>query len=570
MREGLLGDDDDDDDQATMGDQVSETDDFDSRYFNDGHGGTRQTSDNVAGESGADAPEPGLTDPAGQEPTSRPPGNARSDFEQPRFAFPDADATPNPPGGLTPSGRVPLPDHYWEPPSGAGRHGFDAPPPSEETTRVTGAPAPWQRPVTEGGYPPGTGRHAPQPPTRPAPHSNGPSVYGGPQQHQPPQSGYSSAGEQGYRPPQGGSAYPAPGGAPGHEPRKPEPYTYGPGSDSRQRFAAQGAEGERGVSVGDLRAKIRESQVAPAYKAVPQMGWRKGLYRATRINVGLSKEERDWIELDRRLRVDLRGNYVMAVMGGKGGVSKTTLTIALGLALKKYRDEKIVAIDANPASGNLASRIKEPSTMSWRGLISDPNLRQYRDFRVYMGKDTRLGLEVLGSDPGDDVLTGANLVTAWERLQVQYPIAIIDCGNQLRDDITKAILDHLPVDAIVVPSTTRLDGAKGAEFTLNWLMEHGYPHLVRQAVVVVSNINKVDASDQVRGLHEDFQKAVRAVHVVPFDEHLSDAVAIEFERLRPETQKVLIETAASLVDGFAGASDRESGAGGWVERRSQP
>lgn len=320
--------------------------------------------------------------------------------------------------------------------------------------------------------------------------------------------------------------------------------------------------------MGDLRASIRESHVAPPYKPVPTTGWRKTLYRTTRINVGLSAEERHWNELDRRLKVNLRGNYVIAVFGEKGGVTKTTTAIGLGMALKKYRDEKIVAIDANPASGNLARRILEPSTLSWRGFIEDKALRHYSDYRQYMGKDTGTGLDVLASDPGDEVMTGANLVTAWRLLQVQYPIAIIDCGNQMRDDITKAILDELPVDAVVVPSTTRLDGALAAADTLNWLMEHGYPHLVRQAVVVVSNINKIKASEKVRRLHEDFEKAVHAVHDVPFDPHLSDATAIEFWRMAPEVQKAYIEAAASLVDGFAGAADRKA-SGGWDDGGAQ-
>lgn len=341
------------------------------------------------------------------------------------------------------------------------------------------------------------------------------------------------------------------------------------GGHVRQHLHPLASDDGRDVSVGDLRAQIRVSQVVPPYKPVPQMGWRKNLYRVTRINLGLSRDEREWNDLRRRLTVKLRGNYVIAVMGAKGGVNKTTAAICLGAALKGYRDDKIVVIDANPASGNLASRIDEPSTMSWRGLINDPNLHDYRDFQAYLGRDSHSGLEVLGSDPGDQVLTAEDLVEARSRLQVQYPIAIVDCGNQMRDDLTRAILELLPVDAIVVPSTTRLDGAQGAAMTLNWLLKHGYPHLVRQAVVVVSNINKVGAIDQVRSLHEDFQKAVRAVHDVPFDPHLSDAVAIEFGRLRPGTRRAYIEAAASLVDGFAGAADRES-AGSRSGHRGQP
>ncbi|MDP7707376.1 MinD/ParA family protein [Mycobacterium sp. TY815] len=326
---------------------------------------------------------------------------------------------------------------------------------------------------------------------------------------------------------------------------------------------------QHGVSVGLMRAQIRESQVAPPYKPVPQTGWRKGLYRLTRINVGLSQDERDLNQLRRRLKVNLRGKYVIAVMGSKGGVNKTTATICIGAALKQYRDDKIVALDANPASGNLEKRVDEPVTLSWRGLINDRHLRDSSDFQAYLGRDSASGLNVLGSDPGDQVLTGTALLEAWRRLQIQYPIAILDCGNQIRDDITRVILQEFPVNAIVVPSTTRLDGAKGAAETLNWLLTHGYPHLVREAVVVVSNINKVPASRQVQRLHEDFERTVRAVHDVPFDDHLSDAVAIEWARLRPATRRAYLEAAASLVDGFASAADRESGAAYWPAGGSQ-
>ncbi|MCV7009397.1 AAA family ATPase [Mycobacterium gordonae] len=309
-----------------------------------------------------------------------------------------------------------------------------------------------------------------------------------------------------------------------------------------------------------MRAQIHDGQVAAPYKPVPETGWRHGLYKMTRINLGLSAKEVHWNDLRRRLKVNLRGKYVIAVMQSKGGVNKTSTTVLLGAALSKYRDEKIVAIDANPANGNLARRIDEPSTMSWRGLNSDRNLRDYSDFREYLGKDNHSGLEVLGSDKGRTPMTGADLITAWSKLQVQYPIAIVDCGNQLDDDLTHALLEHIRVDAIVVPSTTRLDGAQGAADTLNWLLESGYPHLVREAVVIVSNINKVDASAQVKQLHVDFGRTVRSVHTIDFDAHLSDAVPIEFDRLAPNTQLHYIEAAASLADGFARATDRDPGA----------
>ncbi|MGV2581502.1 UNVERIFIED_CONTAM: MinD/ParA family protein [Mycobacterium avium subsp. hominissuis] len=311
-----------------------------------------------------------------------------------------------------------------------------------------------------------------------------------------------------------------------------------------------------------MRAQIHQSQVSAPYKPVPQTGWRHGLYKVTRINLGLSASEAHWNDLRRRLKVNLRGTYVIAVMQSKGGVNKTTTAVLIGAALAKYRDEKIVAIDANPARGNLIRRVDEPSTMSWRGLNNDENLHSYSDFQEYLGKDSTSGLEVLGSDRGRKPMTGLDLRKSWALLQRYYPIAVVDCGNELDHDITRALLEDIPVDAIVVPSTTRLDGAQGAEDTLNWLLDSGYPHLVREAVVVVSNINKVNASAQVKQLHADFERTVRSVHDVGFDPHLSDAVAIEYTRLQPETWLRYIEAAASLADGFARANDRSLRPGG--------
>jgi MinD-like ATPase involved in chromosome partitioning or flagellar assembly len=407
------------------------------------------------------------------------------------------------------------------------------------------APRPWSG-LAQGG--PDSGRHTappPPPPPRPSRNSSDPPPPAPPYGGQPRPEGLFGGPQTGI---------PRQPGPP------PTPAGYGgppAGEGSRQ---GSRIENDPFASVGAMRAQIHEGQVAAPYKPVPETGWRHGLYKVTRINVGLSSKEAHWNDLRRRLKVNLRGKYVIAVMQAKGGVNKTSTTVLLGAALAKYRDEKIVAIDANPAKGNLASRIDEPSTMSWRGLNRDEKLRDYSDFREYLGKDNHSGLEVLGSDRGRPTMTGADLITAWSKLQVQYPIAIVDCGNQLDDDLTHALLEHIRVDAIVVPTTTRLDAARGAADTLNWLLESGYPHLVREAVVIVSNINKVNASAQVKQLHADFERTVRSVHTIDFDPHLSDAVPIEFDRLQPETQLHYIEAAASLADGFARATDRDPGA----------
>ena len=88
-------------------------------------------------------------------------------------------------------------------------------------------------------------------------------------------------------------------------------------------------------SVGPLRASIREADLVKPYKEVPETGWRKGLYRSTRINMGLSPAERAWNDLRTRVGRNLRGNYVVAVLNEKGGAAKTTVTLGMGSALAR-------------------------------------------------------------------------------------------------------------------------------------------------------------------------------------------------------------------------------------------
>jgi len=428
------------------------------------------------------------------------------------------------------------PTDRWEPshpePSSPGRQ---EPPPSPP------------RPDWERQYPP-MDRRGEQPPRQYPPY---------PPQHYPPMD------RQGDEPP------------PLYPPRQTppdagsSPHGDGPADihDLAGRHRDSAARSRPSASVGQMRAQVRQADLVRPYKPVPEIGWRKKLHQLTRINPGVGPAEREWIDLKRRLGVNLRGTYLIAIMQQKGGASKTTSTIGLGEALARYRDDKVVAIDANPANGNLASRVDEPSTGTWRSLIADPHLVSYSDFRHYLGKDSSSGLEVLGSDIGDDVMTGMNLIQAWDKLSRQYPIGLIDCGNQMRDDLTAAILSR--VDAVVVVSTTRYDGAAGAQDTLNWLISHGYPHLVRSAVMLISNVNKVSADRAVRNLHEDFERVCRAVHDIPYDPHLSDATAINFDRLAPATRRAYLEAAASVVDGFAGAADKDSGYRSGSNRNNQ-
>lgn len=440
-------------------------------------------------------------------------------------------------------------------PNGPAQTGFNGPPPSLRDAHHREAPsAPYPQP-----WPQEQGPHPwPQQPAVPGGRHANPAPYGQPPAQWPPAPNeFGHPSRQGNRP-AAGQFDPRMSPGPQQPPHQRMAAPPGPGPQGDSRF--EPLRQSNGASVGQTRAAIREAGLVRPHKPEATRGWRKVLRKLTAINLGPSPAERKWNDLQRRINSNLRGTYTIAVMGQKGGVSKTTTTVGLGQALAHYRDDKVVAIDGNTAKGNLANRIDEPSNGNWKTLLGDSKLDSYTDFRHHTGKDSSSGLEVLGSYRGNEVITGVQIYQATQTLGKQYPVSLIDCGNQLLDDVTAAVLSM--ADAVVIVSTTSLDGALAASDTINFLLAHGYPHLVSSAVVVISNVSKVPANKSVRQLHEDFERVVRAVHAVPYDPHLHEAAAINMQRLQPDTKRAFIEAAASVADGFAGASDRDQNAMG--------
>lgn len=71
-----------------------------------------------------------------------------------------------------------------------------------------------------------------------------------------------------------------------------------------------------------MQAQVRQADLVRPYKPTPESGWRKKLYKTTKINLGPGASEREWNDLRRRLKVNLRGTYVIAVLQQRVGSPK--------------------------------------------------------------------------------------------------------------------------------------------------------------------------------------------------------------------------------------------------------
>lgn len=286
-------------------------------------------------------------------------------------------------------------------------------------------------------------------------------------------------------------------------------------------------------------------------RPLPQSGWRKVVHRVTGVNPKESEQENTRQKLVARVSQPVRGDYSIAVLSMKGGVGKTTTTVGLGSTFAAIRGDRVIAVDANPDFGTLAQRGPDQSRSTVRDLLLDDNIFRYSDIRRHTSQSMSR-LEILASerDPAtSEAFSEADYRVVIRLLQRFYNLILTDCGTGLVHSAMSAVLDE--ADAIVLVASPAIDAARSAFATLDWLEHHGRGHLVPNATVVISASRPGKSSVELDKLAAQFLTRIRAVHVIPFDDHLAQGSEIVLDLMAGRTRQAFLELAASIADGFA-------------------
>ena len=136
----------------------------------------------------------------------------------------------------------------------------------------------------------------------------------------------------------------------------------------------------------------------------PEGLWQQLVYSVSRhrINLGDGRRARARKDLDRRIGAPLAGEArFVPVLSRKGGVGKTTVTSLLGMALADARDDRVIAVDANPDRGTLADRVGRANGRTVRDLVrAHDEVEGYSDVSSIVARDsTRLDVLASDSDP---------------------------------------------------------------------------------------------------------------------------------------------------------------------------
>lgn len=270
------------------------------------------------------------------------------------------------------------------------------------------------------------------------------------------------------------------------------------------------------------------------------------------------------------IRTPVMSCYRIAVISLKGGVGKTTTTTALGATLATERQDKILAIDANPDAGTLGRRVRRETGATIRDLVQAiPYLNSYMDIRRFTSQAPS-GLEIIANDVDPAVSTTFNdedYRRVIDTLGRQYPIILTDSGTGLLYSAMRGVLDL--ADQLIIISTPSVDGASSASTTLDWLSAHGYADLVSRSLTVISGVRETSKMIKIEDIVQHFETRCRGVVVVPFDEHLAAGAEVDLDLLRPKTREAYFHLSALVAEDFVRAQ-QQAPQGHWGGPQQQP
>ncbi|MBS1675162.1 MAG: MinD/ParA family protein, partial [Actinobacteria bacterium] len=312
--------------------------------------------------------------------------------------------------------------------------------------------------------------------------------------------------------------------------------------------------GDRDRESADLLTADRLLDSSRLTAPEPEGLWSHLLYTISgrRINIGDSRKARERKELIARIAAPLAGNArFVPVLSRKGGVGKTTVTALLGMALADAREDRVIAVDANPDRGTLAERIARTNGKTVRDLVRiREQVQGYHDISAVVSRDaTRLDVLASDTDPrvseafSDEDYDQVAAVAAH-----YYSLVLTDTGTGIVHSVMAATLNR--ANTIVIVAGLSVDEARLASETITWLELNGYADRVRDAVVVLNQSTPGAPMVRLGELEAHFRTRVGSVLRIPYDPQIAAGSAITFSALQPETRRAARELAATVVEGL--------------------
>ncbi|MEV4171638.1 TcpE family conjugal transfer membrane protein [Nonomuraea sp. NPDC049709] len=288
-------------------------------------------------------------------------------------------------------------------------------------------------------------------------------------------------------------------------------------------------------------------------------GWR----RIAQVVVGGGGVRTDGSEIDEaRARGVFSGGRRIVVLGCTGGAGQSTTALMLGHTFAQYRDDRVVAVDANTGGGTLTSKIQPETPETLTSLLSGlDRVSGYLTMRGYTTR-TASGLEVISADTDAGAeqrladrsfFSDHRLGESMRLLDRHYKLAVIDPAAAL----AARLLPYADQLVLVVPASE--EASEAVAMTYEWLDGHGCAELRRRAVMVVNGVSRRSMTD-VEQAESVARGRCRAIVRVPWEDDLAPggAEVVDPGQLRAAGRRAYLALAGVVVAGFAAQTVRPS------------
>ncbi|MEU8590164.1 MinD/ParA family protein [Streptomyces sp. NPDC048664] len=362
-------------------------------------------------------------------------------------------------------------------------------------------------------------------------------------QHQ----GIGTPGQRGA--PEQAHAYPEQGSAPapGHPPRQQHAERAQPPVPQQQYTQQQYAQQQARPApraTPDSRPVLDKRLAAAVLKPRHGESFGTRALRAVRrtVSSSASREVADTAARAEVLQQAVTTGRQIAVTSIRGGSGKTTVAALLAATYAHYRQDPVLAVEADPALGSLPLRLGAESvrwtTGDLAGLLEPQmSLLDVTGYLVPLGGNAWLL-------PGSQGQVGAMLDTkGYERVMVSlrryFGVTVVDCET-LPAEVARTALSAAQARVLTVAATP--EGLASTHAVLEW-MRNLPRHVLDLTVVVLTETAPHPGVDLGRAAEELTAAGVTVV-VLPYDRHLAQGGALRTDLLARATRQAATRLAA--------------------------